>query len=111
VIIRRFDGIKTGNLIILDLNFLLFRWHWSGIISSFEENSQELIFVDEGKILPPFLSSWRHRHVIKKVNDGTKILDEIEFRPAKGWPEWLVRGMIWLQMMPRNRIYKAYFKA
>jgi ligand-binding SRPBCC domain-containing protein len=109
VLIRQFDGVKKGDKVDLELDFLLFKWKWSGsiIASAYSENG--FTFIDRGEILPPFLSSWEHHHILESSKSGSIIRDEIEFSSGKGWPDWLVRLMIRIQMNPRNRIYRAYF--
>jgi ligand-binding SRPBCC domain-containing protein len=109
--IRRFDGVKAGDRVDLELDFLLFTWKWSSLITSSTEDPDYMIFIDRGEVLPPFLSFWEHHHIMEKTENGSRIRDEIEFRPGKGWPVALVRLMIRMQMTPRNRIYKVYFKS
>ena len=108
--ILQFDGIKTGDHVVLQLDFMLFTGHWSSLITSSHKSDHALVFVDVGEVMPPFLSRWEHRHVIEKVRNGSIIRDEIEFSPGKGWPAWLVWLMIWIQMKPRNRIYTSFFR-
>lgn len=107
--ILRFDGIEEGDCVELDMNFFLFHWHWAGRVIAFRYSDQELCFIDAGTRLPPFLSYWHHEHRVDKIADGCCIYDIIHFRPGKGWPEFLVRLMITLQMAPRKNIYPAYF--
>ena len=109
--IQCFDGVEKGDRVILKLDFFLFSWNWSGIITESTRQSKGLSFTDVGEILPPFLSSWEHRHILEKTANGSLIRDELEFKSAKGWPDWLVRLMVWVQMMPRRKIYQAYFNS
>lgn len=109
--ILRFDGVKKDDLVELELNFFIFRWRWvSRIISSgYRENG--FVFIDYGIELPPFLSFWEHHHILESGTDGSLIRDEITFSPGRGWPFWLVRLMIRIQMQPRAGIYKRWFEA
>jgi ligand-binding SRPBCC domain-containing protein len=109
--ILQFDGVKKGDKINLELDFLLFKWKWSGSIIASGYTGNGFTFVDRGEILPPFLSGWEHHHILEASGTGSIIRDEIEFRSGKGWPDWLVRLMIQAQMNPRKKKYRAYFKA
>ena len=109
--IRQFDGVNAGDRVDLELDFIVFTWKWSSLITSSKQDAERMVFIDRGEVLPPFLSFWEHHHIMEKTENGSLIRDEIEFRPGKGWPAALVRLMIWMQMTPRNRIYKAYFKS
>lgn len=107
--ILRFDGIEEGNLIELRLNFILFQWRWFGKIISFQKSTDKLSFVDAGTKLPPFLTFWEHTHTVLRSERTSIIRDEICFLPAGGWPVFLVKWMIILQMQPRKRIYQEFF--
>jgi ligand-binding SRPBCC domain-containing protein len=110
VLIRRFDGIHKDDRVELELNFLLFRWTWSGRISLFSQNSDELCFVDNGEILPPFLSYWQHEHRIVRDGSFCRIIDDIRCTASKGWPDFLVKFLVQMQMNPRKKMYKSYFE-
>jgi ligand-binding SRPBCC domain-containing protein len=107
--IIRFDGIAEGDLVELSLDLFLVKWQWSGKVISFNQTEDELRFVDSGLKLPPFLGSWRHTHIVKRSGSGSFIIDEISFSPAPGWPAFLVKWMIRMQMQPRKKIYRKYF--
>lgn len=107
--ILRFDGVRNGDLVQLELNFFLFKWQWWGVVIHEEESESHFLFVDSGEKLPPFLSSWTHEHRIAKTANGCSITDEIRFSAGKWWPDALVRLMVILQMKPRRSIYRKYF--
>lgn len=111
VLILQFDGIKTGDKVNLELDFLLFRWKWFGRITSSEPTEKGYTFTDKAEILPPFLSSWEHHHILEESGSGSIIRDEINFRSGKGWPDWLVSLLIRMQMNPRKKKYRAYFSS
>lgn len=107
--IIRFDGIAEGDLVELCLDLFLVKWQWSGKVVSFIQMEDELRFVDSGLKLPPFLGTWLHAHIVKRSGSGSIITDEISFSPAPGWPAFLVKWMIRMQMQPRKKIYRKYF--
>ena len=108
--IREFGGIRKGDLVDLNLNFLLFSWNWTSLITASGETETGFMFVDRAEKMPPFLSCWEHRHILEKSGEDCIIRDEIDFLPGKGWPAWLVRIMIELQMRPRKEKYRRYFE-
>lgn len=110
VSIERFDGICEGDLVALKLGFYFFSWEWSGKVISHHLTENKLCFVDNGDRLPPFLSYWEHEHVVTKDGKETVIEDNITFRSGRGWPDFLVKMMISMQMMPRKKIYRNYFE-
>ena len=68
------------------------------------------LFVDEGKILPPPLKSWKHHHIIKKVSDTSSlIIDDIVFSSGNIWPDRLLYPFLKLQFLLRIPVYKRYF--
>ena len=78
VSIERFDGIRQGDLVSLKLGLFLLSWQWSGTVISYQRTDNELRFVDTGDMLPPFLSYWKHEHLVIKNGKGTVIEDNIE---------------------------------
>ncbi|TDB67955.1 SRPBCC family protein [Arundinibacter roseus] len=106
----RFDGSYPGDIVSLELNFLLFKQKWTSIIASQQETEQEIYFVDEGQTLPFFLSFWRHTHrLIKTESNGTLIADEIEYRTPFLILDYLMYPFLWAQFAYRKPIYKRLF--
>jgi hypothetical protein len=48
----KFDGSKKGDVVSLELNFLLFKQKWTSLITEDQTNEKEFFFVDEGTELP-----------------------------------------------------------
>ena len=110
LILHRFDGTRKGDKVELSLDFFFFKWNWSSLITESEQTETGLKFVDEGTILPPFLSYWHHTHTIGKNQNTCFIRDEIQFEAGKYWPSFLVMFMVWIQMAPRKFLYRKYFR-
>ncbi len=107
----RFDGCKVGDRVELQLTLLFFiRQRWHSLITAFEQNEQEIYFIDEaeGKDLPFFLSKWRHKHHIVKTDKGAKIIDEISYKAPFGL-NFLLYPILYLQFLYRKPIYKRIF--
>lgn len=107
--LERFDGSKKGDLVSLELDFLLFKQKWTSLITDDQTNDQEFYFVDEGTELPFFLKKWTHKHRIIKKGDQSIIRDEIEYEGPFKIMTWLLFPALWGQFMYRKPIYKKVF--
>ena len=108
--VLRFDGCKTGDLVELELNFLLFSQKWTSKITKTFSNEGECGFVDEGVRLPFFLGSWKHTHRIIATSEGSIISDEIEFQGKYPGLSPILFPLLWLQFWYRKPIYRKWFK-
>lgn len=109
--VLRFDGCLRGDVVSLQLNFLLFKQQWTSLITEQQSSQQEIFFVDEGTKLPFFLRYWRHKHRLIKVSDTeTVIADEIEFKTPSLFTDYLVYPILWAQFVYRKPIYKRVFR-
>lgn len=107
--LARFDGSEVGDLVSLELNFLLFKQNWTSEISESSTTEAEYYFVDIGTKLPFFLKKWRHKHRIIKHGDQAIIRDEVEFSAPFGLATLLLYPAIYLQFLYRKPIYKKIF--
>ncbi|MCC5931774.1 MAG: hypothetical protein JJU28_21185 [Cyclobacteriaceae bacterium] len=105
----RYDGNSPGNLIEIELNFLVFKAYWVSIITAEQENISGYSFTDEGYKLPFFLSRWKHIHKITENPNGTLIIDDIEFGTGYLLSDFILYPALWLQFMYRKPIYKKVF--
>lgn len=106
----RFDGCLAGDMVVLELNFLLFKQQWISRITEQQSSESEIYFVDEGTKLPFFLRFWRHRHrIIREKAGGTIIADEIEFKTPLWVTDYLMYPLLWAQFAYRKPIYKKAF--
>lgn len=108
--LRRFEGSEVGNVVELELNFILFRNIWQSLITHKETTSEEIYFIDEGKKLPFFLRYWRHKHRILKHETGSQIIDEIVYKSPFWILDYLLYPMMYFQFAYRKPIYRKYFK-
>ena len=107
--VLRFDGCKKGDLVSLQLNFLLFKQNWDSLITEDFTSEQEFCFVDEGIALPFFLKKWRHRHRVISTGLGSKIRDEISYEAPFKLLTWLLYPVLWAQFSFRKPIYRRVF--
>ena len=107
--LTRYDGSKTGDIVKLELNFILFKQKWVSEIIDHGENESETFFIDKGTTLPFFLTAWKHKHIIRDHTDGCLIIDDISF---DSYPviKWLLWPVLYLQFLYRIPIYKRYFR-
>ncbi|TDQ12920.1 ligand-binding SRPBCC domain-containing protein [Algoriphagus boseongensis] len=106
----RFDGCEKGDLVSLELNFLLFKQKWTSEIKEGFTNEFEFCFVDEGIELPFFLKKWHHRHRVISSGIQSKIRDEITFEAPLGLLTLLLYPAMWVLFSYRKPIYKKMFK-
>jgi ligand-binding SRPBCC domain-containing protein len=105
----RFDGSATGDIVILELNFLLFKQKWVSEITDDQTDENEFYFIDEGIELPFFLKKWKHKHRILKAGNQSIIRDEIEYQAPLGLMTLLLYPVLLLQFLYRKPIYKKVF--
>jgi len=108
--VLRFDGCKTGDRVVLELNFLLYRQTWESLITADVSIANEFSFIDEGVTLPFFLKSWKHHHlVLAEPNGGSCVIDDISF--STGWllTDCLMYPLLYLQFLYRKPIYRKVF--
>ncbi|HAA10159.1 MAG TPA: hypothetical protein DCE41_00115 [Cytophagales bacterium] len=107
----RFDGSRTGDVVSLELNFLLLKQKWTSHITEDETKEGLFRFVDEGKSLPFFLKYWRHHHQILQDGSGSMIVDDISFQAPLRLLTPLLYPVLFLQFWYRKPIYRSFFKA
>jgi ligand-binding SRPBCC domain-containing protein len=112
--VLRFDGCMTGDVVALELNFLLFRQRWtSDIIDQRTQGGSsqpdEIYFIDRGVELPFFLRAWHHKHRLIGQGSGTVIADEITFQTPARLLDYLFYPLLWVQFAYRKPIYRRVF--
>ena len=106
----RFDGSSKGDIVSLELNFLIFRQKWTSEITADHTDEKEFFFIDEGIELPFFLKKWKHKHRVIKQGKGSLIKDEIEYQGKFGLMSLLLFPLLYGQFLYRKPIYKRFFK-
>lgn len=105
----RFDGCQTGDVVSLELNFLLFKQVWTSHIIDQQTTPDETYFIDQGTQLPFFLRTWRHKHRLIRENERTLIADEIQFQTPSRLVDYLIYPVMWAQFAYRKPIYRQLF--
>ena len=106
--LRQFDGCQTGDIVALELDFLLAKQNWISEIVEDASDEGEWYFVDVGKEMPIF-KSWRHKHLLTDKAGKTVITDDISFRSPFIILDWLLYPLLYLQFKYRGPIYRREF--
>jgi ligand-binding SRPBCC domain-containing protein len=108
--VLRFDGCQSGDVVAIELDFVFFKQKWESLITYFHKTDKEIIFVDTGSVLPFFLKTWEHRHIIVKTKEGgSLIIDHIFFSSGFFLFDWFLYPVLRKQFADRKPIYKRYF--
>lgn len=106
----RFDGCSTGDIVSLELNFIFFKQRWESAITFDRTNDTTFEFIDEGRRLPFFLSTWKHHHLVRKTsNQHSEIIDDITFSSSIWLIDLLLYPALYLQFLYRKPVYKRIF--
>jgi ligand-binding SRPBCC domain-containing protein len=105
----RFDGCLQGQEVHLEIDFGFFTQIWCSVITEQKETSEEIYFIDEAIKLPFFLNKWKHKHRILKQEQGSLIIDEIEFESFGGLGSFPVYPTLYFQFLYRQPIYQRWF--
>ncbi len=107
--VLRFDGCMTGDLVALELNFILFKQVWESRIIDQQTTEVETYFIDQGTKLPFFLKAWHHKHRLIRQGEGTVIADEITFQTPNRLLDYVMYPLMWAQFAYRKPIYRRTF--
>jgi ligand-binding SRPBCC domain-containing protein len=84
---------------------------WVSVITHEMQDSGEWSFVDEGKIMPWPLATWKHHHRVVSLGDNSsKIIDDITFECAHSWMNVFMYPALWLTFAIRPHRYKKFFQ-
>lgn len=109
VALLRFDGSTTGDIVHLELDFLVYKSNWVSKIIDHGASESEIYFVDEGVELPGIFKFWKHRHRIVRDGNQSIIIDDITFKSPFVLMDWLLIPTLWLQFLYRKPVYKRFF--
>lgn len=108
--LRRFDGCEKGDLVSMQLHFLLFRQTWESLITADDTTDTYFFFQDEGRQLPFFLKKWKHRHWVKKIDaHASEIVDDVYFSTGNIFTDVFMYPALKAQFLYRQPIYRKFF--
>ena len=107
--IQRFDGCKTGDLVILEINLLLIRVIWSSKIIYDQQDSKQSVFIDEGIQVPFGINLWKHEHSIIKIDESRcYIQDFITYKTSNVFLDMILFPFLWGMIFYRKPFYQKY---
>ncbi len=101
-----FGGSEKGDLVHLKLPVA---GEWISEITENGASEGEWYFIDEGRKLPFPLKRWKHRHILRTVENDTIIIDDIHFSTGTVLVDILFYPILFLSFYPRISQYKRYF--
>lgn len=105
-----FSGSRKGDKV--HLRFLRpFKAEWISEIIEDKVTEKKAYFVDIGTTIPWPLLTWKHEHVVEKVDDHhSLVIDHITFTGKNSLLTLLLYPVLYLGFYPRKKIYRRYFK-
>lgn len=109
--LKQFDGCQKGDVVAMELEFFLFQDRWESHITADDTTDAYFFFQDEGRQLPFFLKSWRHRHWVKKLNENSsQIVDDIHYSTGNFMTDLLFYPIMKAQFLYRQPVYRKWFR-
>jgi len=107
--IRRFDGCLQGDEVELEINIFSLKILWTSHITESKETPEEIYFIDEGRIVPFGIQSWKHVHsIISTGKDSCIVEDFVTYRTKFTILDYLLFPMLWGMMLYRKPFYQKY---
>ena len=107
--IRRFDGCLRGDEVELEIQVFGMKILWTSHITESKETAKKIYFIDEGRIVPFGIQSWKHVHSIISVNEKTCIVEDfVTYQTKFIILDYLLFPMLWGMMLYRKPFYKKY---
>ena len=106
--VEKFTGSKTGDEVHLRFNSPL-KMKWVSHITDHGADKKQCFFLDEGVVLPFFLGSWKHMHIVEKYGDNSVIVDHITFKATWRIFTIFLYPIILFGFLPRKKAYPKYF--
>lgn len=105
-----FTGSKKGDKV--HLKFVQpFKAEWISDIVEDGQTDNEAWFVDVGTSIPWPLQTWRHKHIVQKVDENNSIIvDDMTFTGKNIFLSIILIPGIFLAFYPRKLVYKRYFE-
>lgn len=107
--IQRFDGCKTGDLVILEINLIFIQVIWSSEITYAKQDSNQSVFIDEGIKVPFGINLWKHEHSIIKIDESRcYIQDFITYKTSNVFLDIILFPFLWGMIFYRKPFYQKY---
>jgi len=108
----RYDGNEVGDYVELRLGIAPLTQAWRSVITEHKVADDEAHFTDEGEALPFPLSYWRHKHIVRKLDEQyVLIIEDISYGTHSGLMTRVLEPILRRQFEARGDKYRAYFAA
>jgi len=107
--INTFEGSFPGNIVDITMDIKFTKFRWISEITTRETSDKSAYFIDEGRILPFFLKSWKHKHLLEIQDGQLYIIDNIDYQSYNKLMNVLLYPMFYFQFVGRKPIYKKWF--
>ncbi len=107
--LKKFTGSETGDEVHIRFKPPVNK-DWISDITDHGFDENEAYFVDEGRVVPPPLKTWKHRHIVRRISENeSEIVDDIEYGCGNGILNILMYPALLIGFFPRRWTYKKYF--
>ncbi|RYD76341.1 MAG: hypothetical protein EOP53_14870 [Sphingobacteriales bacterium] len=108
--ILQFDGSEPGNEVKIILHILGLKQRFFARIVDRKESAAENYFIDEGTETPFFIKTWRHKHIVSRLDENSSVIkDNITFSSPNKIMEAFFYPVLYAQMYFRKAVYRKYF--
>jgi ligand-binding SRPBCC domain-containing protein len=108
--IVEFGGSTVGSKV--HMRFLSpIKADWISNITDRQIGEKQAFFIDEGVTLPPGMSYWHHKHIVRYVSENeSEIIDDITYRGNNFILSVLLYPGLLIGFLPRIGQYKRFFR-
>ncbi len=107
--IRRFDGCLQGDEVELEIHVFGLKILWTSHITESSETADKIYFIDEGRIVPFGIHTWKHVHSIISTGKDTCIVEDfVTYQTKFTILDYLLFLMLWGMMLYRKPFYQKY---
>tara|TARA_X000001036_G_scaffold430720_1_gene463873 strand:- start:404 stop:841 length:438 start_codon:yes stop_codon:yes gene_type:complete len=103
------EGIENNKLAFFKLWFLGWK-DFKVKHSNYKLSHNELSFIDSGLDLPLGISSWHHKHIVKKHKNHVLIIDSLCIEHSNKLIGYMLFPVLIFPIIIRIILYKIYFK-
>ena len=108
--VLRYDGNRVGDLVSLRLGVGPLGQTWTSRITEHEEGDEACYFTDEGIELPFPFATWRHRHIVERIDDmRSAIVEDVRLTAKPGLLTPVAAAVMRAQLSARGPAYRRYF--
>lgn len=110
LVIEKFDGCTVGSEVHLKLKSVGPSQRWVSLITEEKNESDQWYFIDEGRVLPWPLTSWKHVHRVISIDEkSSRIVDDITYECGHPLLSLLFYPALWFSFSFRPARYRAFF--